>query len=187
MTTTIYTTYEASLEASLWIADNHFNRTHGGIFEGWRYSCDCGFAVTFPGTTNCMDAQADGDDHYAAALEAFTATLTIVDPEPEPQPAYVPYEFNAAGAVTVRLPHTFYRDHEDRDLPAGQVIRETKAHLYVALDAPAFDDLWSDADHYASSGTATYGPESLGLISSARATLKALKAVARAALDGEDK
>lgn len=88
------------------------------------------------------------------------------------------YTFDPSTAITVRLPHAFYNDHADRALPSGRIERQTKAHLYVALDGPAFRDLWSDAKHYAWLGTAELGQGFFGLVSSARATVKVLEAIA---------
>lgn len=92
----------------------------------------------------------------------MTAPLNCTCTEPEP------------ARRTYRLPPTFYEDHTARDLPAGNVVRETKQHVYVSLDAAEFAELLSDASHYSTPGM--YGPEYLGLVSSARATVRALVA-----------
>ena len=72
-----------------------------------------------------------------------------------------------------RLPPAFYWDHQARDLPAGQVVRETKTHVYVELDAETWDELRSDASYYSDPGIAA-DMGLFGLASSARATVKAL-------------
>jgi hypothetical protein len=76
--------------------------------------------------------------------------------------------------VTYKLPPAFYWDHVYRDLPAGTVERETRRNVFVSLSVEEYDELVSDARHYAyEMGPA--GFEELGLISSARATVKALQ------------
>jgi hypothetical protein len=79
--------------------------------------------------------------------------------------------------VTVKIPGRFHEDHVWRDCPGGTVIRTYKSgHLLVELDREAFDDLLSDARHYS---TDYSDPEWFGLVSSARATVKALAKVQR--------
>ena len=53
------------------------------------------------------------------------------------------------------------------------LLAETRTHLIVALDPKAYSELLSDADYYIEC-EGEMGPEYLGLISSARATHKAL-------------
>lgn len=75
---------------------------------------------------------------------------------------------------TYRLPPAFYFDHVYRDLPAGELEHETRRNVFVSLDANEYAELLSDARHYAySMGTA--GFDGVGLIASARATVKALE------------
>jgi hypothetical protein len=73
--------------------------------------------------------------------------------------------------ATHRLPPTFYDDHVARDLPAGVEVRRTKTHVFVELTDAEVDELLSDARHYATPGMF---PDYPGLVSSARATVKAL-------------
>ena len=70
------------------------------------------------------------------------------------------------------LPERFYRDHADRGLPAGVIVSERRATVTVDLDDEAWKDLRADAEHYVYMGVAEMGVGLLGLISSARATLK---------------
>lgn len=73
-----------------------------------------------------------------------------------------------------RLPKVFAEDHWDRD--CGQtdvVVRETKTHYFVSMDANGYSDMESDADYYVYMGAEIMG---LGFLASARATLKALRA-----------
>jgi hypothetical protein len=72
-----------------------------------------------------------------------------------------------------RLPPRFYWDHVSRDLPAGKVVSETQRYVRVELTQDDYEELLSDAKHYAYS-MAVGGFEDRGLIASARATVKAL-------------
>lgn len=81
---------------------------------------------------------------------------------------------NKTETVRVELPPRFYDDHVDRDLPSGIEVKRTKRGVTVDLDAEAFADLLGDADHYA---TGDFDPDLLGLVASARATLKRLRAI----------
>jgi len=72
-----------------------------------------------------------------------------------------------------QLPPRFYWDHVYRDLPAGVVVSETKRYVRVELTRDEYDDLLSDAKHYAYS-MGVGGFDDRGLIASARATVKAL-------------
>lgn len=74
---------------------------------------------------------------------------------------------------TYTLPATFYFDHADRDLPAGEVVKVTKRGVIVNLDHEAYQDLLSDANYYVEVGP-DMGREYFGLVSSARATVRAL-------------
>jgi hypothetical protein len=76
--------------------------------------------------------------------------------------------------MTIKIPKVFFDDHEARDLPTPAVVRFTTSHYFIASGDPALPELLSDAEHYAFGGIEA-GPEYIGLISSARATFKALK------------
>lgn len=83
----------------------------------------------------------------------------------------------AEGAITkvYRLPRRFAMDHWHRDCGRNdEIIRETKTHLYVEMDAEGYGDMESDADYYADAGS-EMGRDYAGLIASARATLAALR------------
>jgi hypothetical protein len=84
-----------------------------------------------------------------------------------------------------RLPPAFWRDHHARDLPEegySRLVRETKAAVYVELDAAALADLRSDAAYY--SDAAMFERELSGLCASARATVRAIDRAAAQASDG---
>lgn len=76
--------------------------------------------------------------------------------------------------TTVRVPHAFLFDHEARDLPTPEVVRETKSHVWVRRDAPELPELVSDARYYADpTGFDPYVQRTL--CRSARALLAALE------------
>lgn len=79
--------------------------------------------------------------------------------------------------VVVTLPRKFYEDHVGRDLPSGTVVTENRQSVTVSLDAAGWDDLVADAKHYVTGFDGDPLRDYIGLISSARATLKRLHAV----------
>lgn len=85
--------------------------------------------------------------------------------------------------ITVDVPHRFYEDHVGRDLPPGEVVKHLSGKVRVRLDRSAYDDLLSDARHYASGAMddmyADDFPTASALIRSAKATLVRLRAVDR--------
>lgn len=79
--------------------------------------------------------------------------------------------------ITVTVPWTFYDDHANRgcvEYSPDPIVSRKGARVTVSLDRRDLDDLYSDAYHYMSSGISTYGREMIGVVSSARATVKAL-------------
>ena len=72
-----------------------------------------------------------------------------------------------------KLPPKFYWDHRSRELPSGEVVKETSRHVHVRLTDEERDELLSDAEYYVSDGK--YMSVEQGLISSARATVKRLR------------
>lgn len=54
----------------------------------------------------------------------------------------------------LRLPRSFFDDHEARDLPTPDVQRKNKVHVWVRRDDPALPELINDAQHYASEASA---------------------------------
>lgn len=74
-----------------------------------------------------------------------------------------------------RLPKRFAEDHWNRDCGrTDEIIRETRTHFYVKMDADGWGDMESDADYVIDSGS-EMGWEYQGLIASARATRDALR------------
>ncbi len=74
----------------------------------------------------------------------------------------------------IRVPKTFFDDHEARDLDTPEVARTTKHHYLIRSDDPAIPELLNDAEYYADA----YGPDmSIGFKASARATAKALRSI----------
>ena len=75
----------------------------------------------------------------------------------------------------ISLPRKFWKDREERDLPMPKPVRFNKSVVTVYPDDPAIRDYLSDAEYYSDivymSGDRSY----IGLQSSARATVKAIK------------
>lgn len=90
-----------------------------------------------------------------------------------------------APTVTVDVPFTFHQDHVSRDLPGGTVVKRLARTVRVELDRETYDELLSDADHYAGDAMSEWVAEdfanAMGVVRSARATVKALRAVERPA------
>ena len=73
----------------------------------------------------------------------------------------------------IRIPRFFYDDHEERTETPLPAIKETKKHVWIDLEHEGVQDLLSDADFYGWTGPDGMGVYGLGLINSARATIKA--------------
>lgn len=76
--------------------------------------------------------------------------------------------------LVVELPPRFYDDHVARDLPAGEELHRTARMVMVALTRDEWVELRSDAEHYADGMGGELDRSYLGLVSSARATLRRL-------------
>ena len=73
-----------------------------------------------------------------------------------------------------KLPPRFYYDHRNRDLPSGEIVKETSNYVFVELTDDEKDELVSDARYYVEESS--HMPNHLqGLIASARATLRRLE------------
>jgi hypothetical protein len=83
----------------------------------------------------------------------------------------------------VSIPRAFYADHMHRDLPGGVIEDWSATRFNVRMDMETLDELLSDAEFY-SECVRDMGRDYIGLQSSARATVKALRS-AKAALVGE--
>lgn len=75
----------------------------------------------------------------------------------------------------VRIPQTFFDDHQWRELPTPKVIKQTKNHYWIYADEndEGYLDLIEDADMYAG----PYAPdwdEGKGIRLAAKALLKAI-------------
>lgn len=89
----------------------------------------------------------------------------------------------AARAVTarlmdcdiVRIPRAFYDDHNERDLPAPDPVRETTRHVWIDPADPDFQELVDDAEFYAD-------PDGPDLVPHLK---RAAKAMLRSIEDGE--
>jgi hypothetical protein len=75
----------------------------------------------------------------------------------------------------IRIPQRFFDDHVERGLSAPGVVRVTRDHYFIeGSPGEALDELLQDALHYAEPGLFPE-PEMLGLVSSARATARAIE------------
>lgn len=81
---------------------------------------------------------------------------------------------------TVRLPPRFFFDHQERGLPTPRVNSHRANAVIISLDDPSLSDLEADAEHYATGISTRDFPELFGLVMSARATVRALRAAKRA-------
>lgn len=85
--------------------------------------------------------------------------------------------------VVVDVPARFYADHVGRDLDSGWVVKHLARTSRVTLDAAAYDELLSDAEHYAGDAMSDMYADDFAtasaLIRSAAATVKALRAAGR--------
>jgi hypothetical protein len=75
--------------------------------------------------------------------------------------------------MQVTIPRYFYEDHESRDLPSGEVIKQTKQNVTVEVDVETLAELWSDSHHYATFDGEDF-TNNRGICLSARATEKAI-------------
>lgn len=82
--------------------------------------------------------------------------------------------FRVTESVVVWLPLLFWEDHDERELPAGEVLTRTARLVKVRLSPDDFDEMLSDASYYSS----PYGPRDFsgarGLSQSASATVRRL-------------
>ena len=77
----------------------------------------------------------------------------------------------------IRIPTKFFYDHAERMLPTPEIVRQTKTHIWIDADDAALFELHDDAVHHAHELDPPDGIGSLiGLISSARATYRAIEA-----------
>ena len=75
-----------------------------------------------------------------------------------------------------KIPKVFYDDHTVTcELPAPEVIKETKSHYYIDSTSNHLAELLSNAKHYSDcAGQGWDFGNQLGMQSSARATVKAI-------------
>lgn len=88
--------------------------------------------------------------------------------------------------TTYSTPPRFYDDHVSRDLPGGKIVKRTERLVTVELTDDEAAELLSDAAYYVAAGTDVFGTDSLGLISSARATERRLLAAGVTAVTATD-
>ena len=72
----------------------------------------------------------------------------------------------------IKIPKLFYDDHLARDLPSPKILKETKTNYFIAKTDEHIYELFDDAEYYYNEMEIN---EMRGLITSARATIKALQ------------
>jgi hypothetical protein len=80
--------------------------------------------------------------------------------------------------LAIQVPSKFWHDHYDRCGNEGtaEVLHSGQRMTLVILDQAAWDNLYGDADYYATQDFGVWGHDMRGLIDSARATLRRMKA-----------
>lgn len=83
--------------------------------------------------------------------------------------------------MRVKVPRAFVEDHARRDLIERGLdactVKVLKSGYVLDLTEAEFDELLDDARYYSGEGCRVFGFEMAGLISSARATVRAMEAV----------
>lgn len=85
--------------------------------------------------------------------------------------------------ITIQIPTIFWNDHYERcgdESGTVEVLKLGTRLTTVRLDAGSFDDLFSDADYYATQSIDVWCYDMRSIVSSARATLRRLKATNQA-------
>lgn len=74
----------------------------------------------------------------------------------------------------IDLPQCFAEDHYSRDLPSGELVRQTDKLWTFICTSPELREWRSDANHYSVCAGQGWdcGPSAIGLQSSAQATVK---------------
>lgn len=80
---------------------------------------------------------------------------------------------------TIKVPDAFYGDHLDRGLPTPEDVGGLKTRAVVRADDPALASLLDDAEYYAVQETGGRRNDCMprGIVSSAQATVRAIRAV----------
>jgi hypothetical protein len=76
---------------------------------------------------------------------------------------------------SVKVPRVFFEDHSSRCLSRSVETRSTSRGVVVDLEGREVADLLSDADYWSTEWVGYDSPSALGLGSSARATVKAIR------------
>ena len=76
---------------------------------------------------------------------------------------------------SVKVPRVFFEDHSSRCIGRDVVSRSTSRGIVVELEGREVADLLSDADYWSTEWVDYDSPSALGLGSSARATVKAIR------------
>ena len=90
--------------------------------------------------------------------------------------------------ATIRIPQRFFDDHEERDLPAPEVVKWNKRHYWIDANSEHLAELHADAFFYSDfqHWDFEFGSRLWGLCVSAAATEKAIsKHLAEIASDNQ--
>lgn len=81
--------------------------------------------------------------------------------------------------VIIDVPQRFHDDHTGRDLPGGRLLKTLARTYRVELDQEEFEELLSDARHYAGDAMSEWVSEdfafAMAVVQSARATVRKLE------------
>lgn len=80
--------------------------------------------------------------------------------------------YTTTDTIVIELPPVFYDDHVDRALPAGTLVGANRNGYKIRCTEEELREIYSDAKYYAWLGTQELGREYMGLVSSARATVR---------------
>jgi hypothetical protein len=76
--------------------------------------------------------------------------------------------------IEIRIPSRFYYDHKNRDLPAGEAIKDyANGQTLIRATESEIAEILDDAEFYVEMGP-EFGPDLFGLIQSAKATVRAI-------------
>lgn len=81
--------------------------------------------------------------------------------------------------MRIELPRKFWKDHSSRDLPSGELLEVRKNTVVIEATLEELREILDDAKFYSDSEyiISEMGRSYIGLVSSAKATVKAIQKV----------
>lgn len=81
--------------------------------------------------------------------------------------------------MRIELPKQFWNDHSNRNLPSGQLLEVRKTTVVIEVTVEELNEILDDARFYSDSNyvISEMGREYIGLVSSARATVRAIEKI----------